>query len=243
MGAEQSDYFKILGLDSVLYGPVELPVLVTWVQEERVQEGTWVYVQSRNEWHKAGDMPELKMFFSEPARTRVPAGPDSGVAKRLPNIKPGSLRRIKVFAGLSDDQLSRFLEYMELREVKQFSTVVRQGEPGDAMFLILQGDVRVRVMIQGKETLLASLSTGDFFGEISLFDHGPRSADVVANEDAVLLRIPAGSFQKMVQEAPDLAAPFLLAMGKTLTARIRADNKRYTETITYTRMGAAIPSY
>jgi CRP-like cAMP-binding protein len=132
---------------------------------------------------------------------------------------------------------------MEVKEVLKFATIVKQGEPGDGMYFILQGETRARVMMDGKETLLAPLSTGDFFGEISLFDQGPRSADVVANEDSVLLRIPAGSIQKMVQEAPDLAAPFLLAMGKTLTARIRADNKRYAESVAYSRLGSLAASF
>jgi CRP/FNR family transcriptional regulator, cyclic AMP receptor protein len=243
MAADQCEFFKILGIDGVLYGPVELPVLVNWVQEERVQAGTWVFMPQQNEWHKAGEMPELQMFFKDAARAKTPPGYDTEVTSRAPGIKPGSLRRIKVFAGLSDDQLNRFIKYIELKEVKQFSEIVKHGQPGDAMYLILQGEVRVRVMIEGKETLLAALAAGDFFGEISLFDHGPRSADVIANEDTILLKIPTGPFQKMVQEAPDLAAPFLLAMGKTLTARIRADNKRYTETVTYTRMGAAISAF
>lgn len=59
------------------------------------------------------------------------------------------------------------------------------------------------------------------------------SADVVANQDCVLLKISAGSFQRLVSEAPDLAAPFLFAIGKTLTARIRADNKRYQDSIAF----------
>ena len=78
------------------------------------------------------------------------------------------------------------------------------------------------------------------FGEVSLFDHGARSADVVANEESVLLRMSEGSFEKMVQEAPDVAAPFLFAMGKTLTSRIRADNKRFSESVTFARMANAI---
>jgi CRP-like cAMP-binding protein len=188
-------------------------------------------------------MPELRMFFKDAARSRTAPGYDTELQARIPNLKPGSLRRIKVFAGLSDEQLTRFMKYIELKEVKQFAEVMKQGQPGDGMYMILEGEVRVRVMIEGKETLLAQLATGDFFGEISLFDHGPRSADVIANEDAVLLRIPTGSFQRMVQEAPDLAAPFLLGMGKTLTARIRADNKRYTQTVTYSRLGTALASF
>ena len=65
-----------------------------------------------------------------------------------------------------------------------------------------------------------------------------RSADVVANQDSKLLKIGAAAFQKLQTEAPDLAAPFLFAMGRTLTSRIRADNKRYRDAINFARAGA-----
>jgi CRP-like cAMP-binding protein len=87
------------------------------------------------------------------------------------------------------------------------------------------------MMIMAKENVLTTLTSGDFFGEVSLFDHGPRSADVVANRDSLLLRITAASFARLVQEAPQLAAPFLQSICITLTARIRADNKRFKDSI------------
>jgi CRP-like cAMP-binding protein len=239
MAAEQTERFKILGTDDVIYGPVELPLLVNWVQEDRVHGDTWVYAAARDGWQKAAEVSELRMFFNDKPGRAIP-GYDTELMNRAPGLKPGSLRRIKIFAGLSDDQLAKFIKYMELKNVKQFTEIVRQGEPGDAIFWILQGEVRVRMMIQGKESILALLSAGEFFGEVSLFDHGARSADVVANEDSVLLRMGARSFEKMVEEAPDVAAPFLFAMGKTLTSRIRADNKRFSESVTFARMGKAI---
>src|SRR5208283_59788 len=99
---------------------------------------------------------------------------------------------------------------------------------GDAMFLIMSGELRARTMIGEQETILTTLGPGDFFGEMALFDQGPRSADVVANVDSTLLRLSAGAFQRLTREAPALAAPFLQATARTLSARIRADNKRLT---------------
>jgi CRP-like cAMP-binding protein len=90
-------------------------------------------------------------------------------------------------------------------------------------------------MVGEKETVLTTITVGEFFGDIALFDHGPRSADVIANSDATLLKISSNNFEKLAKECPDLAAPFLMAVGKTLTARIRADNKRYTDTVRFTR--------
>lgn len=227
--------FKIWGIDNVVYGPVELPVLVGWVKEERVTADSWVFSEVENKWQKAGEMPELRLFFRQPGENRPLTGYDTALRSRAPRIKAGSLRRVKIFSAFSDEQLTRFLDYIEVKDARSFSEVVRQGEPGDAMYLLLEGEVRVRMLIGGKESTLATLSTGDFFGEISLFDHGPRSADVVANEDSILLKISAAAFQKLVSEAPDLAAPFLFAMGKTLTSRIRADNKRFRDSVAFAR--------
>ena len=124
---------------------------------------------------------------------------------------------------------------MEFVRVRQWTELVKQGDHGDAMYLVLAGELRVRLMVGGKETLLVTLSPGEFFGEISIFDQGPRSADVVANMDSLLLKISSASFEKLLSDAPTLAAPFLFAMSKTLTSRIRADNKRYRDSIQFAR--------
>jgi len=63
----------------------------------------------------------------------------------------------------------------------------------------------------------------------------PRSADVVANADSTLLKISSNAIEQLAKEAPEIATPFLLAVGKTLTARIRADNKRYGDAVRVSR--------
>ena len=203
--------YRIWGVDGLVYGPVDLPTLIGWVEEDRILASTWIYADHQDAWRKAGDCPELAGFYKE-GHTRRYTSVDTQFLSQIPGLKPGALRRIKIFAGFSDEQLSRFMKYIELKKVRQFTEVVRQGEPGDAMFMVLEGEVRVRLMIGGKESMLATLGAGDFFGEMTLFDHGPRSADVVTNVDSVLLRMGAAAFQKIAADAPDLATPFLLAI-------------------------------
>jgi len=219
--------FIVWGIDQTAYGPVELPALVSWVKDERVTSDTWVYSGKTNSWRKAAEIPELQMFFRK-------NGAASSV-ETVSGIDPRALRRVKILAGMSDEQLQRFAEFMELEKVPQWSVIVKQGDCGDSMFLILQGELRVRIDVAGKETILATLSIGDFFGDISLFDQGPRSADVVANVESTLLKISSSSIEQLAREAPEIATPFLLAVGKTLTARIRADNKRYGDSVKFSR--------
>ena len=196
--------FKIIGADNVVYGPVELPTLVEWVKEERVTPETWVFSERDDAWRKAAEVSELKMFF-QPKTAPVDAPLDAAVEPTIAGLKPSVLRRVKVLADLDDAQLQRFVDFMEVQRVRQFAEIVKQNQPGDAMYLILEGELRVRMMISGKESILATLNAGDFFGEISLFDHGPRSADVLANSESTLLKITSSAFQRLVQEAPDLA--------------------------------------
>jgi CRP-like cAMP-binding protein len=216
---ENMSEFFIWGIDDSPYGPVELPVLIDWISDERVLADTWIFARRDGSWQRAAEIPGLQKYFSQEIIPDSAAVSGSG-------IKPGSLRRIKILSQLNDAQLDRLTEFMELHQVPQWMAVVKQGDAGNGMFLILQGELRARVMVGEKETILATFGPGDFFGDMSLFDHGPRSADVIANADSIVLRISDVAFDRLTREAPALATPFLQATARTLAARIRADNKR-----------------
>lgn len=217
--------FVVWGIDQTAYGPVELPTLVSWVKDERVTADTWVFAARTGSWQKAPQVPELQMFFR-----RKSSGTD-GAIESVGGVEPRALRRVKILGGMSDEQLQKFAEFMEVEKHPQWSVIVKQGDPGDTMYLILQGELRVRINVMGKETILTTLGVGDFFGDISLFDQGPRSADVVANCDSLLLKISAAAFEELSEKAPELATPFLRNIGRTMSARIRADNKRLSDAV------------
>ena len=219
--------FIVWGIDQTAYGPVELPMLVSWVKDERVTADTWLFVAKSGSWQKASQVPELQMFF----RSRSPGSNGSAHIEAVTGIDPRALRRVKILAAMSDEQLARFAEFMEVEQHPQWSVIVKQGDPGDSMYLILQGELRVRIMVMSKETILTTLGVGEFFGDISLFDHGPRSADVVANTDSMLLKITSSGFDELAKAAPELATPFLRAVSQTMSARIRADNKRLGDSV------------
>ena len=231
--------FRIWAVDDAVYGPVDLSTLGGWIQEERVTPQTWIFDERSDSWQQAEVMPELQTYFQAKTDGGSPHSGTSDTTPLVPGIKPGMLRRVKIFADMTDQQLGRFVQYMEVLRIRQWTEIVKQGSPGEAMYLVLEGEVRVRLIIAGKETILVTLPAGEFFGEISLFDHAPRSADVIANQDSVLLKISADAFQKLLQQVPDISSPFLLAMGKTLAARIRADDKRYRDSISFARAANA----
>jgi len=226
MASSDTD-FIVWGIDQTPYGPVELPTLVSWVKDERVTAETWVFAARTASWQKAPQVPELQMFF----RPKSNGSPVGSTIESVAGVDPRALRRVKILGGMSEEQLQRFVEFMEIEKAPQWSVIVKQGDPGDTMYLILQGELRVRINVAGKETILTTLGVGDFFGDISLFDQGPRSADVVANSDSILLKISSSAFEELSKKAPELATPFLRNIGRTLSARIRADNKRLSDAV------------
>ena len=224
--------FIVWGIDQTAYGPVELPTLVSWVKDERVTADTWIYAAKNASWQKAADVPELQMFF----RSKAAAAPAAASAVASPRgLDPRALRRIKILGSMTDDQLDRFAQFVEVEKVPQWSVIVKQGDPGDTMYFILDGELRVRINVMGEEKILATLGPGDFFGDVSLFDHGPRSADVVANTNSTVVKISAAAFDELAKAAPEIATPFLRAVGRTLSARIRTDNKRYGDSVKFAR--------
>jgi len=222
-------YYRTWGHDNIAYGPVELPGLVDWVRQGRVSRNTWVYREDKDEWTRVRDISELKVLFKS-------RGPDIAPAGQAHGISPGALRRIKIFAEMEERQLASFLQYMEVVKLLPNATVFSKGEHGDSMYLVLQGEVRARVMVAGKESTLSTMTVGECFGELAVIDESPRSADVLANTEAVLLKVSAGALKKLFQEAPALAAPFLLGLNKAITSRVRTLTKRYEDSILFARM-------
>ena len=221
-GEVSANRYFIWGDDESPYGPVPLPTLVDWIADERIVPETWVFSRACNQWLKAGELAELKEYFG------VTVFDAETLAPMQTGMKPGMLRRIKILAELKDAQLAQLAEYLEVQPVKQWTVLFNQGDASDAMYLVMGGELRARTMVGGKETILATFTAGDFFGDMALFDHGPRSADVLANVDSTLLKLSPAAFEKLTREMPALAAPFLQATARTLAARIRADNQRLT---------------
>jgi CRP-like cAMP-binding protein len=223
--------YCIWGADNAVYGPVELPALIAWVKDSRVLADTWIYDGNNDRWRKASAMPELQLFFRKKS-----AGASTGDTQQFfdgSEITPYMLRRAKALSELHDDELNRLACYMEPLAVRSMAQVVKQGGPDDGMYLVMDGELRVRLMISGKETILATLGPGDCFGEMALFDQGPRSADVVANTDSILLKISSEAFDKLRREAPEISTPILFSISKTLAARIRADNRRIKDSVRF----------
>ncbi len=235
--------YHVWGLDRAAYGPVSFEVLSDWVTDGRVFPHTWLFADPPGEWRSAADWPEVAAKFpgadsatpASPAAPAKPAVPGTPLAAK--GVRPAILRRMRMFAAMSDEQIATLAKYLEEVVIPPFKHAVRQGDPADAMFLVAAGEVRVRIVIDEAETTLATLKVGEAFGEVAIFDDGPRSADGIANVESVLLRISKDAVAKLMAEAPGLATPLLAAICHLLTTRIRADNKRLDAAVRMARAG------
>ncbi len=128
------------------------------------------------------------------------------------------LRAIPIFAELEDRDLDALAEMVVLKRFPKDSFIVAQNEEGTSMYLLVKGRVKVSLASpDGKELALGYLDAPSHFGEMSLVDSGPRSADVIAMTDVETLSIEARDLSRAVQVQPRLA----LSLIATLSQRLR----------------------
>jgi CRP/FNR family transcriptional regulator, cyclic AMP receptor protein len=123
-----------------------------------------------------------------------------------------------IFRGISQAALEDILRRMQVRTRPSGSILIAQDEPGDAMFILVQGRVKVALFGEsGRELTLSELKPGDFFGEMALIDSRPRSANVVAVDDATVLALTRDAFVAHLKAHPQTAINML----GELTRRLR----------------------
>jgi len=120
--------------------------------------------------------------------------------------------------GLGDkDPSSNLLEYIRYGRVIPRGTIIfEEGDPGNHLFIIEKGTVRIYKTIKESETTLAVLREGDFFGEMSLLNTAPRSATAEAMEDVQLIAVPRDSFRNMVKSNIDIVIKIMQRLASRL---------------------------
>src|SRR5687768_11550317 len=110
--AKSSPLFRVWAVDDVVYGPVDAATLIQWIEDERITTDTWIFDEQHDDWRRAVQFPELQPHFEKRS-----SGTSSGeVTPLIRGIEPGMLRRVKILSELSDQQLNRFAQYMEVKE-------------------------------------------------------------------------------------------------------------------------------
>ena len=155
------------------------------------------------------------------AKAVVPEMPFSKPAGTHAGIE--TLRHVPLFSELSPSELEQVATLSSPRSCRRGETIFLENDPGDALYIIQSGLVRIyRVAEDGREKTLAILTDGDFFGEMALMDEMPRSAVAQAREPTQLLAIHKQDFERLLAQNPHLSRAIITSLSR----RLRAANEQ-----------------
>jgi len=127
------------------------------------------------------------------------------------------LKKIPFFEGLTIDELEQINELIIMRNYKKGMFIFLEHEPGEALYFIKTGQVKLSKMLEtGEEQILRILQEGDIFAEVVLFDQGPYPATAEVIEDAKIGMIKSEDVNELIKENPEIAIKILNVMSKRL---------------------------
>ena len=128
-----------------------------------------------------------------------------------------SLRGSCLFERADEDALGAVARHLRLRRFRRNETIFHQGDPGDALHIVSSGAVKIVLpSLEGEEAIIATLRSGDFFGELALLDGAPRSATAVALEASETWTLPRDIFLTMLDQDKALRESLLAGLAREL---------------------------
>ncbi|MGA3056778.1 MAG: Crp/Fnr family transcriptional regulator [Candidatus Limnocylindrales bacterium] len=128
-----------------------------------------------------------------------------------------ALGRCRLFSGLGPETLQAIARTLRVRHFRRGEVLFHEGDPGDALFIVASGAIKVVVPSdEGEEAILATLRRGDFLGELALLDGAPRSASAIALEATDTLALPRDQFRALANTEPAIRDALLTALVREL---------------------------
>ncbi len=138
------------------------------------------------------------------------------------------VRRAPLFAALDDEAGAALLDQMNSSRLERGDILFREGDQGDTLYVIGEGKVKLgRTSADGRENLIAILGPGEMFGELSLFDPGPRTMTATAVAETQLMGLGNESLTALLTGRPDVAKALLAA----LATRLRRTNEHLADLV------------
>jgi hypothetical protein len=154
--------------------------------------------------HRAGmeiPFPSMNINVTEMNEDREQRKQDEDYARRV-----DALSRVDVFRALDAEKIDRLARRLRLAPFGPGEVILREGDPGDSLYVLQSGEVAVRVNILGQARDVTTLKAGQFFGEMSLMTGESRSATIVAKTDVECYIVSKDAFQEILEQKPELAA-------------------------------------
>jgi CRP/FNR family transcriptional regulator len=127
------------------------------------------------------------------------------------------LAQLPLFAAMDPDSAATLEARLTTRTLSRSHVVFREGEPGDRLFIVIDGKVKIsRAAADGRENVLAVLGATEMFGELSLFDPGPRTATVTTVTETTLASLDHDDLRPLLSERPGVAVHLLQALAQRL---------------------------
>ena len=128
-----------------------------------------------------------------------------------------ALARTTIFGSLDEAALQRVADESVEASYRPGAVVFAQGDPGDCLYVVTSGRLKLQVRIRGLDTLmLTTLRAPDTFGELAVIDRGPRSATVVALEPSTLLAVARSTVLALLSDRPEVTEALLRGLGATV---------------------------
>lgn len=129
----------------------------------------------------------------------------------------GALGASPLFAALDDEARDALRQTMDDVRLPRGATLFSEGDPGDRLYVVTQGKIKLgRTAADGRENLLAVMGPGEMFGELSLFDPGPRTATATAITETTLSGLGHDDLQPLLTQRPEVAGRLLAALARRL---------------------------
>ncbi|HOV90864.1 MAG TPA: Crp/Fnr family transcriptional regulator [Syntrophorhabdaceae bacterium] len=134
-----------------------------------------------------------------------------------------TIKNVNLFNILEDEDIKLIARIASIKNLPKGYVVFQEGEKGDALYIIIKGKVKVSLYDDdGREYILDIIGKDGFFGELSLLDDLPRSANIITTEDCEFIILKRYDFIKLLMENPTITINIL----KTMSTRLRAADER-----------------
>ncbi len=139
-----------------------------------------------------------------------------------------TLARSGIFQGVDPDAAEALVKELETVEIRKGEILFNEGEPGDSLYIVLSGKLKIgRRAGDGRQNLIALMGPSDMLGELSLFDPGPRTATATAVVDSRLSRLRKQALRPWLSNRPEIAEQLL----RVLARRLRRTNDALADLI------------